>query len=93
LTRGVTARVGDGVDCGVGVVAGAATGLAVTDGWTARTDIDREWAAAFPTAGEAAQGASTAIRATPRETAEASSRRLPGLWVTSTPYAPKLAKA
>jgi hypothetical protein len=42
LTRGVSARVG----FGVGGAVGAVTGLAFAGGWIARTDTDREWAAA-----------------------------------------------
>jgi hypothetical protein len=90
LTRGGSARVG--VVAGFG--AEVAVGLDVTGGWTARTDTDREWAVVWPAAGEvarASQGASTAIRAAPREMAEASTRRLLGRWVISKPYAPKLA--
>jgi hypothetical protein len=94
LTRGGSARVGVVAGFGAGVAVGAETGLAVTGGWTASTDADREWAATWPAAGEvarASQGASTAIRATAKEMAVASTKRFPGRWVTSKPYVPKLA--
>src|ERR1019366_2171584 len=91
VTSGASARVG----VGIGVAVGSATGLAAA-GWVARTDVERECTAAWPSApGElarASQGASTAIRAAPREMAEASKRRLPGRRVIPTPYAPKLAE-
>ena|ERR1035441_226061 len=94
LTRGVSARVGVVAGFGTGVAVGAGTGLAVANRRMARTDVDGEWTAAWPPVGEvarASQGTSTAIRAAPRPMAEASTKRLPGRWVMSTPYAPKLA--